>query len=236
MEIYWTKIKEIIEETPEIKTFHLECPEDVTWEEGAHIHLALEGFNAGEKPNRALVRHMSISTVQKEAAIGITTRLKAERSEFKTILGNLSIGDQVAVFKIKSNLALRREDRNVYLLSSGVGLASFRPLVLQYLADGSKIKQLHSLNISAQTDTLFQSIFTSQAAKNFDVTVVNQRAAYYAGVKAFAKDREGLFYIVGSDEFLEQNIAILREAGIPIEQIIIDKHPMKRELFLVKDE
>ena len=133
MEIYWTKIKEIIEETPEIKTFHLECPEGVTWEEGAHIHLALEGFNAGEKPNRALVRHMSISTVQKEAAIGITTRLKAERSEFKTILGNLSIGDQVAVFKIKSNLALRREERNVYLLSSGVGLASFRPLVLQYL-------------------------------------------------------------------------------------------------------
>lgn len=236
MEIYWTKIKEIIEETPEIKTFHLECPKGVTWEEGAHIHLALEGFNAGEKPNRALVRHMSISTVQKEMAIGITTRLKAERSEFKTILGNLSIGDQVAVFKIKSNLALRREDRNVYLLSSGVGLASFRPLVLQYLTDGSQIKQLHSLNISAQRDTLFQSIFTSQAAKNFDVTVVNQRADYYAGVKAFAKDQEGLFYIVGSDEFLEQNIAILREAGIPIEQIIIDKHPMKRELFLVKDE
>lgn len=236
MEIYWTKIKEIIEETPEIKTFHLECPEGVTWEEGAHIHLALEGFNAGEKPNRALVRHMSISTVQKEAAIGITTRLKAERSEFKTILGNLSIGDQVAVFKIKSNLALRREGRNVYLLSSGVGLASFRPLVLQYLTDGSQIKQLHSLNISAQRDTLFQSIFTSQVAKNFDVTVVNQRTEYYAGVQAFAKDQEGLFYIVGSDEFLEQNIALLRGEGIPVEQIIIDKHQMKRDLFLAKAE
>lgn len=236
MEIYWTKIKEIIEETPEIKTFHLECPEGVTWEEGAHIHLALEGFNAGEKPNRALVRHMSISTIQKEAAMGITTRLKAERSEFKTILGNLSTGDQVAVFKIKSNLALRREDRNVYLLSSGVGLASFRPLVLQYLADGSQVKRLHSLNISAQTDTLFQSIFTSQAAKNFDATVVHQRADYYAGVQAFAKDREGLFYIVGSDEFLEQNIALLRQEGIPVEQIIIDKHQMKRDLFLAKAE
>ena len=41
MEIYWTKIKEIIEETPEIKTFHLECPEGVTWEEGAHIQKVL---------------------------------------------------------------------------------------------------------------------------------------------------------------------------------------------------
>ena len=92
------------------------------------------------------------------------------------------------------------------------------------------------MNISAQTDTLFQSIFTSQAAKNFDVTVVNQRADYYAGVQDFAKDQDGLFYIVGSDEFLEQNIAILREAGIPVEQIIIDKHQMKRDLFLAKDE
>lgn len=232
MEIYWTKIKEIIEETPEIRTYHLECPVGVTWEEGAHIHLALEGFNAGDKPNRALVRHMSISTVQKETTIGITTRLKEERSEFKTILGNLAIGDQVAVFKIKSNLALRRENRNVYLLSSGVGLASFRPLVLQYLADNKEINKIHSLHISDKKDRLFESVFNGQSTPALTSEVVNQRSDYYDSVQSLAVDKEGLFYLVGSDEFLTQNISLLLEAGIPAGQIVIDKHENKRALFL----
>lgn len=234
MEIYWTKIKEIIEETPEIRTYHLECPAGVTWQEGAHIHLALEGFNAGDKPNRALVRHMSISTVPQETVIGITTRLKEERSEFKTILGNLAIGDQVAVFKIKSNLALRRENRNVYLLSSGVGLASFRPLVLQYLTDSNQINKIHSLHIANNSDRLFDSLFKEQSTSAFQAEIVNQRNDYYNSVKMLAADKEGLFYIVGSDEFLTQNISLLLAAGITTEQIVIDKHENKRALFLTE--
>lgn len=234
MEIYWTKIKEIIEETPEIRTFHLECPQGLTWEEGAYTHLALEGFNAGEKPNRALVRHMSISTVHQEAAIGITTRLKEVRSEFKTILGNLSIGDQVALFKINNHLALRRENRKVYLLSSGVGLASFRPLVLQYLADNTAIPALHSLTIAGEEDRLFQSDFLPQTPKHFTAQFVHQRADYYDALTALSTDQEGVFYLVGSDAFLEQNIALLLEKGIPDSQIVIDKHPLKRDLFFTE--
>lgn len=231
MKIYWTKITQIIEETPEIRTYHLECPEGVTWEEGAHIHLALEGFNAGEQPNRALVRHMSISTIPNETAIGITTRMKKECSEFKTKLGQLTVGDQVAVFKIKSNLALRRENDNVYLLSSGVGLASFRPLVLEYFEDNTQVNCIHSLNVSAQSDTLFSGIFTTQAEKKFVAEVVNSRDAYYTAVKKLASDQTGRFYIVGSDAFLTQNIEVLLAAGVPAEQIMLDKHETKRAAF-----
>ncbi|HLQ83244.1 MAG TPA: dihydropteridine reductase, partial [Pseudogracilibacillus sp.] len=32
MQIYWTNINKIIEETPEVKTYLLDCPEDFTWE------------------------------------------------------------------------------------------------------------------------------------------------------------------------------------------------------------
>src|SRR5690606_9972969 len=97
MQIYWTKINKIIEETPEVKTYMLDIPEGFTWEEGSHTHFALEGFNAGEKPNKGLVRHMSISTLPSEKAIGITTRIREQCSEFKSILRNLEIGNQVAL-------------------------------------------------------------------------------------------------------------------------------------------
>ncbi|MFD2706931.1 dihydropteridine reductase [Salibacterium lacus] len=235
MQIYWTKINNIIEETSEVKTFMLDCPEDFTWEEGAHTHFALEGFNAGEQPNRALIRHMSISTLPNERSIGITTRIREQCSEFKTILRNLEIGSDVAIFKTHSNVPLKREDKNVYLLSSGVGLATFRPLVLDYFERADNVGHMHSLNIDSSDDFLFSDIFTSAPDKTFTSQFVDNRGDYYEQVKALAADKEGVFYIVGSDEFLLQNINVLREKGIQPEQIMLDKHENQRAEFLSQD-
>ena len=104
MKIYWTKINSIIEETPEVKTYMLDRPEDFKWEEGSHTHFALEGFNAGDKPNRGLIRHMSISTLPHENSIGITTRIREQCSEFKMILRKMEVGSEVAIFKTHSNV------------------------------------------------------------------------------------------------------------------------------------
>ena len=223
MQIYWTKINKIIEETPEVKTFLLDLPEGFTWEEGAHTHLALEGFNAGDQPNKSLVRHMSISTLPNEQSVGITTRIRELCSEFKSILRNLEVGDKVALFKIHSNVPLKRDDKNIYLLSSGVGLATFRPLVLTYLERPDNINRIHSLTIDTKKDYLFTDVFESAPDKNFTSQYVDNRKDYYEEVKKLAADQDGLFYVVGSDEFIMQNIDVLREQGIKPEQIVLDK-------------
>lgn len=235
MQIYWTKINKIIEETPEVKTYMLDCPEGFTWEEGSHTHFALEGFNAGEKPNKSLVRHMSISTLPKENGIGITTRIKEQCSEFKSILRNLEVGSKVALFKVHSNVPLKRENKNVYLLSSGVGLATFRPLVLAYLERNDNVNQIHSLNIDSSKNYLFTNIFKSVPDKNFTVQFVDNRKDYYEEVKKYAYDKDGLFYVVGSDDFLLQNIEVLREQGIKPQQIILDKREQHLSKFLSLD-
>ncbi|MBO0603452.1 dihydropteridine reductase [Sporosarcina sp. E16_3] len=235
MQIYWTKINKIIEETPEVKTYLLDCPKDFTWEEGSHTHFALEGFNAGDKPNRGLIRHMSISTLPHENSIGITTRIREKCSEFKTILRNLEVGNEVALFKTHSNVPLKREDKNVYLLSSGVGLATFRPLVLDYFERPDNVNQIHSLNIDSSSDFLFTTIFESAPDKNFTSQFVDNRKDYYEEVKTLAADKNGLFYVVGSDEFLVQNIKVLREQGIKPEQIMLDKREQALPEFLSFD-
>src|SRR5699024_10311584 len=155
MQIYWTKINKVIEESPEVKTYLLDCPEDFTWEEGAHTHFALKGFNAGDKPNRGLVRQMSISTLPNDKSIGITTRMREQCSECKSILRSLEIGSEVALFKTGSYIPLKREDRKIYLLSSGVGLATFSPLVLNYLDCPDKVRHMNSLNIDSSKNFLF---------------------------------------------------------------------------------
>ena len=232
MQIYWTKINKIIEETSEVKTYMLDCPKDFTWEEGSHTHFALEGFNAGEKPNRSLIRHMSISTLPDENSIGITTRIKEQCSEFKATLRDHEVGDKVAIFKTHSNVPLKREDKNVYLLSSGVGLATFRPLVLDYFDRPDNVNQVHSLNIDSSKDFLFPTIFESAPDKKFTSQFVDNRKDYYEEVKNLAADKNGLFYVVGSDEFLVENIKVLREQGIKPEQIMLDKRERQLPEFL----
>ena len=223
MQIYWTKINKIIEETTEVKTFLLDIPEGFTWDEGAHTHLALKGFNAGEKPNKSLVRHMSISTLPSENSIGITTRIREKCSEFKSILRNLEVGNEMALFKIHSNVPLKRQGKNIYLLSSGVGLATFRPLVLTYKEHPENINRIHSLNIDSTKSYLFTDVFESEAEKNFTSQYVDNRKDYYEEVKKLATDQDGLFYVVGSDDFIMQNIDIMLQQGINPEQIVLDK-------------
>lgn len=235
MQIYWTKINRIIEETPEVRTYLLDRPEDFTWQEGSHTHFALEGFNAGEKPNRGLIRHMSISTLPHENSIGITTRIREQCSEFKSILRNLEIGDEVAIFKTHSNVPLKREDKDVYLLSSGVGLATFRPLVLDYFERPDQVNQIHSLNIDSSKDFLFMNVFESAPDKKFTSQFVDNRNDYYEAVKKLAADEDGLFYVVGSDDFLMENIKLLREQGIKTEQIMLDKREQSLPDFLSVD-
>lgn len=235
MQIYWTKINKIIEETPEVKTYLLDCPEDFTWEEGSHTHFALKGFNAGDKPNKSLVRHMSISTLPYENAIGITTRIREQCSEFKSILRNLEVGNEVALFKTHSNVPLKREDKNIYLLSSGVGLATFRPLVLKYFERATNVNQIHSLNIDSSKEFLFTNIFKSAPDKNFTAQFVDNRKDYYEALQNLTADKNGLFYVVGSEDFVVQNIEVLRAQDIKPEQIILDKREKELSKFFPTD-
>lgn len=223
MKIYWLKIDKIIEENSEVRTYLLDCPEDFTWEGGAHTHFALKGFE-DEKTGRSLIRHMSISTTRDENIIGITTRIREQASKFKETLKNHRVGDEVALFKTHSNVPLRRENKSIYLLSSGVGLATFRPLVLEYFKSDDDVNHIHSLNIDSSKEYLFSNVFESIIDKKFTSEFVDNRKTYYEKVKDLATDQDGLFYIVGSDQFLVQNIEILQEQGIEPEQIVLDKY------------
>src|SRR5699024_10917753 len=149
MKIYWTKINQIVDETPEVKTNMLDRPEDFTWEEGAHTHLGMKGFNAGNQPNRMLLRHMTSIALPHEDLICITTRISEQCSEYKQIVRNLDVGSEVAIFKAHSNIPLQRKNKNIYMLSQGVGLATFRPLVLDYFMRPNNVNQIHSLNIDS---------------------------------------------------------------------------------------
>ncbi len=232
MKVYWATIKDIISGSTDVKTFLMDIPDDFEWEEGAHTHLALEGFKLDGKPNKDLVHNMSISTLMSEGVVGITTRIKEHCSPYKTILKSLQVGDKVALIKTSSNMLLKKEAKRLYFLSAGVGLATLRPLAIAYLQHASQIKHIHSLNIDSSQEYLFTDVFQTNAAKHFTANFVSARHDFYNEVKRLAVDKEGIYYIVGSDEFLQDNIALLHACGIPASNMMIDKSEKVAAEFL----
>lgn len=227
MEIYWTKIEKVIQEDVDVWTYHLACPDGFTWKAGSHIHFALEGFNQGEKPNRELVRHMSISTLPTENGIGITTRISAQPSLFKATLKTLGEGSAVALFKVGNHLAFPDNGKTCYCLSSGVGIAAFRPLILDYFQNSLQKNQLLSLTVDRSETPLFPTVFEREVPEKFSSQKVATRNQYYEKLQIYAQDQSGIFYLIGSDEFLLENLRFLHRAGIASNQIHLDKRRQK---------
>lgn len=231
MEKYTVKIMAIAEEGNHTKTYFLEKPDDLVWEEGAHMHVGLAGFDAGEKPNKEWVRHMSIMTLPKEQRIGFTTRFQAHLSEFKQRLAALQAGDELVLFKTGSRMSLRRENKPLVLLSMGVGIATMRPLVHRFVDDSFNIRGLVNLNVDSSEQHIFQKELDSLQSSQYHNIWAPSRSAFYEALEEAAKQADAYFYVVGSDLFLRDVILRLRARQIPIDQIILDKKEMNLPLY-----
>ena len=225
---YKVKITDIIEEAQGTKTFILDKPEEFTWIEGAHTHIGMLGFDEGEIPNKAWVRHMSIMTLPEDNKIGFTTRVLAPFSEFKDKLSGLQVGDEVILFKIGSRMYLRREDKPVVLVSMGVGIATMRPLIKSFIKDPTGIRELISLNVDSSREFIYKAELDELHNPKFKNYFVGTRNEFYEILNEISENNDAYYYVVGSDNFLKDIIKYLKNKNIPENSILLDK---KEELL-----
>lgn len=216
------KIIDIVNEGNDTKTFYLEKPNEFNWEEGSHTHIALNNYEVDEVVNKSLVRHMSIMTLAHENKIGFTTRFPNQKSEYKTLLSDYQIGDEINLFKLGSRMKLRRENKRIVLLSMGVGIATMRPLILAYNQDQTGIPQLVHINVDSNP-TIYKKEFESFKNDQLTNHWTHSRVEYFQRLTETISQTDSLYYIVGSDTFLRTNIQKLKLAGVKVEDIIIDK-------------
>lgn len=229
---YKLKIIDIINEAKGTKTYYFEKPEDLTWEPGSSIHMGIVGFDEGEKPNKSLVRHMSIMTLSNENKIGITTRIPGSSSDFKNNLSKLNIGDEVVFFKLSSKMPLRRSNRPVILLSIGVGLASMRPIIHSFLSDKTNPPYLVNVNVDSSNDFIFKEELDKFVDENYKNYWLNSRKAFYELLDELTQTENNIYYIVGSNNFVKDTIQSLKAKNVSVEDIVIDKREEDlRKLF-----
>ncbi len=231
MEKYKVKITDIRKEAEGIWTFELEKPDHLVWEEGAHTHIGLAGFDEGEVPNKSLVRHMSIMTLADEGRVGFTTRVPSSSSEFKEKASKLKIGDEVTLFKVGSRMRLRRENRPIILLSMGVGIATMRPVILAYSKDKSGIPSLINVTVQSSGEFIFKNELDQLVIENYKNYWLGSRVEFYKTLEELSVTKDALYYIVGSDEFIKDIIQQLRSKNVKDKDIILDKKEEKLPLY-----
>lgn len=231
MDKYKVKILDIVEEYKNVYTYTLEKPEGLLWDEGSSFHLALPGYDEAEEVNKKLIHHLSINTLTDEENIKFTTKIPIRKSVFKKALSKLEIGDELTIFKIKSNMTLKREDKPIVLLSQGLAMSTMRPLIKKFEIDSSNIPELISLNVNKKDNHLYEKDFECTEDSAFIKYWIESRAEYLEKLKEMAKEKaNAYFYVVGSEIFVLDSLYILRENGIADNQIIIDKDIEKRDI------
>lgn len=236
--VYEIFLLDIIKEAKNTYTYIFTKPKDLSWEEGAHTHLALNHFNEEmgwwEKKN---VRHFSICSLMDEDTLRMTTRLPEPCTDFKRELRTAQKGDVFYLFKVGSRLVLRRQDRPLIFLSAGVGLATMRPLIKKFIQNTQGIPSVTSLNVDSSTEYLFYDEMQGymKQEQKFKQYYVDSRQGFYTTLQELFIDRptmkEGIFYIVGGDEFLVQVYQELKKIGVSPEDMVFDK----KEAFILEN-
>jgi len=208
-------------------TYEFTKPENLDWEEGAHTHLALDNFNHETGWfDKKDIRHLSITSLPEENKILITTRILKNHSYFKEKLLTSDIGDMFYLFKVGSRLTLKRENKDLVLLSAGVGIVSFRPVIQQFVKNPENIESLTLINIDSSGEFLLQDQMNEYHETNsrFNYYYVQSRELFYDRLREIVSN-ESYYYIVGSDDFLKQVRMELNKNGVSDDLIVFDKKP-----------
>lgn len=209
----------------ETYTFEFKSPEPLEWQEGdsSKIYLTVAGNEQGKK--------FSYASLPSENVIQFTTRIRKERSDYKDALSNIDVGENVEVSLPSGQFKLRREGRPVVLLSNGVGIAAMRTFIKSYEGDQTGIPYMIQINVDSKS-SIYQAEFTEIELKveQFRSIYVKHRSNFINQldfeVQNIISDRADLplFYVVGSDAFINDTISHLNAVGIPSEDIITDEH------------
>lgn len=232
VEYIYIDLEEVIPESEDTFTFRFAPVGAFHWNAGANAHLVSREMKTLSVEDKQWRRHMSIMSTKDEGYIGFTTRIREPRSPFKTSLINSRPGDRLRIYGIKNNFPLERQDRPVVLLSMGVGMATMRPLIREYVHDPRGVSKLISLNVDRAEPGVYQAEMDALDAPGFSQEYLKSRRDFLSRVDECLHVQDALYYLVGSDAFLSGTSAYLVGSGVSREQIRIDKKPHKVQAIL----
>jgi ferredoxin--NADP+ reductase len=216
------KLIEIEKEAPETYTFKFELPKNSKWTPGAYAHFLSSDLQNGETVSKKLVRELSIMSHPDEKFIGFTTRIRQNPSEFKQTMLILKPDDEIRMFKIGNHYKNLKTEKPVVLISMGVGIATFRPIILEYLKSAPNLS-ITNINIDRTGSFIYRKELESLSTNYLKNVFVNSRTDLYTEINRCITHKDNNYYVVGSKEFNETIRDFLIKNNVSKNAILLDK-------------
>ena len=120
------KIKEIIQRTPQVKSFRFEVINRGDFQAGQFLRVSL-------KEGDEFTKYLSISSSPTEKDYIEFTK-KLTQSSFSSLLNRLKVGDSVKINYPFGDFVLRKDTKKIAFLSGGIGITPIRS-ICKYAVD-----------------------------------------------------------------------------------------------------
>jgi ferredoxin-NADP reductase len=210
--------------TSDIWTFRFNPEKPLSYIAGQFIELGLTlPSDSKDKPKR----WFTLSSSPTEQYLEITTRIYAQqkRSDFKSALHALSLGDVVTISDSMGDFVLPK-DTSLPLLfvAAGIGITPFRSMIKSLLDKNELKRHIFILHTARQADDqVFEEVFTHFTDKNYIFTT--ERIDSRQVLQLAHKMNEPRIYISGPEGYVERLRAELIANSYPPQQIVGDYFP-----------
>ncbi len=229
VQVFNSKILEIIEEAPEVKTFVLSCPEDFTFIAGQFIMLSF--------PGERLAKAYSIaSSPEKKGKIELTIKIEQYPEEelpkhLTPRLGKLEEDAELTIKGPYGKFVLDETKDNLCFLAAGTGIAPLMSMI-RYCMDKNLKKQITLINSNKTPQHIIYKEELASIKNKINIIQTITRGSgnhpYLNGridktlLENAIKNKEAMFYICGPNEMVKQARQDLQEMMIPQEQVHIE--------------
>lgn len=224
--IFEVKLIEKIDAGENRVTLYFDIPEGFSWEPSAHISLALKGYDKEGEFDKDYIRKFSINTLMCEGKIGITTRTDSSDSLYKKMIKSMEVGEKCNIIESGCRLPIRREGKDIVLISMGVGMATMRPLINSMINDLDGIKSVTNISVNKTDNFLYKDEMNAEDHLVCNSIYCHHRTDLKETIENLCHDTsDKIFYVVGSRDFVQNMVTMLKSNGVKKENIMIDKKP-----------
>ncbi|MCK5628691.1 FAD-dependent oxidoreductase [Candidatus Bathyarchaeota archaeon] len=229
--VFEVKVIEIIERTPDVKSFRFSKPSGLEYKPGQFVFIKLraeEGF---------MTKHFTISSSPTEQGfLEITKKLTGH--PYSNALNSLKIGEKVTIVGPKGFFTFQGEGEKIAMLSGGVGITPLRS-ICRYCTDKAIKSDIVLLyGNRRQEDIVFRSEFDLMQEENKRLRVIHcleKPPENWKGYVGFLTEEvirkeicdflDRVFYICGPP-------GMLRAMENTLNTLSVSKEKIKKEIFV----
>ena len=216
------------EEAPDILSYYFKPEKPLSYIPGQFIELTLPHDTPDD---RGIRRWFTLTSIESDGHLRITTKLSEESSSFKKHIQTLQPGDLVDIAEPMGDFVLPRDTSiPLVFVAGGMGVTPFASM-FRHLAKTNEQRTIRLLYaVRTEDDIIFQDAF--EAANIHATIVVSQPSEAWGGerghlnadhiLKLAEPTSDSLIYLTGPEPMIEELQKDLLALHIPSGNIVTD--------------